>query len=202
MLLSKWKWRILNEEGTLWCQILRAKYGDLHKAVMMRSDFKPKQKALVWWKDMLAANLRKTNLFDCFAGNINFSLGKGDSFLFWYSRWIRGPTLKFVFPILFNLSRKPIGQVCDMGNWIEGVWPWNLHVNADDLLGNSTAIEEAFLLIELLTNRMHGILICDLVKWWPNADRLFSVKSCYSSLRDRELEDVVEPSAIAVINNL
>ncbi|CAI8603341.1 unnamed protein product [Vicia faba] len=89
-----------------------------------------------------------------------------------------------------------------MGSWQTDSWQWDFHVDADELLGNLEATYEAFLLIELLTNLKPGINVSDSVKWWPNVDGQFSVKSCYSFLRDKELEDAVEPTALASINRI
>ncbi|XP_058770098.1 uncharacterized protein LOC131643795 [Vicia villosa] len=43
-LLCKWKWMILMENGTLWCKILEARYGDLIQAVLLGSDVKLRRK--------------------------------------------------------------------------------------------------------------------------------------------------------------
>lgn len=85
-LLCKWKWRILNEEGTLWKQILVARYGDVNRGVLLGFETKTNKKASTWWKNLISISSHKTNLFECFAGNINCGLGKDDSILFWFNR--------------------------------------------------------------------------------------------------------------------
>lgn len=33
-LLSKWKWRLLNDKKAIWFEILRARYGNLENSIM------------------------------------------------------------------------------------------------------------------------------------------------------------------------
>ncbi|XP_058746061.1 uncharacterized protein LOC131618929 [Vicia villosa] len=45
--ITKWKWRILEEEGSLWHEVLKARYGSA-------SYIKGKEFTSVWWTDILA----------------------------------------------------------------------------------------------------------------------------------------------------
>lgn len=78
--------------------------------MIMGGEFKLKKKESVWWKDMMATSLPKTNDIICFAGNVSFELGDGNNILFWYGRWFGGTPLKGLFPLLFTLSSKPLGS--------------------------------------------------------------------------------------------
>ncbi|XP_058742316.1 uncharacterized protein LOC131614778 [Vicia villosa] len=60
------------------------------------------------------------------------------------------------------------------------------------MLEDPIATEEAFSLIELLTNIRPIAEVKDKLLWWSNQDGVFNVKSCYNLFRDRDLEDVVE----------
>ncbi|CAI8590018.1 unnamed protein product [Vicia faba] len=79
-----------------------------------------------------------------------------------------------------------------MGGWQDNCWTWNLHIDADLLLNDPIGTAEAFGIIELLTNISPIVDAIDNIRWWPNKDGIFNVKSCYNLIRDRELEDVVE----------
>ncbi|XP_058726594.1 uncharacterized protein LOC131597954 [Vicia villosa] len=132
-------------------------------------------------------------------GNVNCSLGKGDSILFWFNRWIGGSSLKDIFPSIFGASRLPFGKVEDMGSWSDQTWEWDFHSTSEDLLDSPTAMEEAFDLIELLTDHTPSIDSADAFVWWPNHNGVFSVKSCYNSLRNRDEEDIMDVQSISVL---
>ncbi|XP_058749365.1 uncharacterized protein LOC131622352 [Vicia villosa] len=151
-LLCKWKWRILSERGSVWRDILEARYGDLNIAVIRDSDHKTKRKDSVWWKYLCAASSHKTNSFDCFAGNIRFGLGQGNIISFWHGIWIGGSPFKSLFPAAFYLSRRQNGLVCEMGSWQCGLWCWDLDIPGELLLVNPTAMMEVMDLVEILAS--------------------------------------------------
>lgn len=68
------------------------------------------------------------------------------------------------------------------------------------VLGNPLAVQEALELLELLEciSLIEGGV--DAIKWWPNADGIFSIKSCISFFRDYQLEEVVKSNKLAAIN--
>ncbi|XP_058762286.1 uncharacterized protein LOC131635664 [Vicia villosa] len=79
-----------------------------------------------------------------------------------------------------------------MGSWNDRGWCWQFHVDADSLLEDPVATEEAFSLIELLTNISPTLNAQDTLSWWPNQDGQFSVKSFYNLMHDRDSEDVLD----------
>ncbi|CAI8590011.1 unnamed protein product [Vicia faba] len=104
----------------------------------------------------------------------------------------RGPTLNLLFPTLFGLTSRPMGRVCDMGAFHEQVWSWDFQVEAE-------AVLEAFDLVNLLAGTNPIAEGIDSIKWWQNADDIFSVKRCLSFMRDKLLDEVVEPNRLAAI---
>lgn len=111
--------------------------------------------------------------------------------------WLGGNSLKSLFPLLFGLSYRPKGKVIDVGYWQEDVWRWDFHVEGDVLLDNPEAVTEAFELTELLATIHPSTASADSASWWCNGDRIFTVKSDYSVIRDRELEVAVDTKVIA-----
>ncbi|XP_058764980.1 uncharacterized protein LOC131638429 [Vicia villosa] len=199
-LLSKWKWRILKEGSSLWKNILESRYGDVQKAVLLGVDFKLRKTDSIWWKDMMAASMSKTNGLDCFAGNISFKLGDGKNIMFWFGRWFGGAPLKNRFPLLFSLSRKPQGSIMEMGVRVGLVWLWNFQVDSNVLMENPGAMMEALELLELLGGVRPKEGVEDMLKWSKNSDGNFTVKSCSSCLREYNLEAIVESTILKAIN--
>jgi hypothetical protein len=51
-LLSKWRWRLLTNDGSMWKEVIKGKYGDaLIGRVDLGEDSKP-WFASTWWKDI------------------------------------------------------------------------------------------------------------------------------------------------------
>lgn len=93
----------------------------------------------------------KTN-FDCFAGGLSAKLHAGDYIYLWNNKWIGEAPFKTMFLNLFRLAEKPMGKICKMGGRNDSGWNWNLHIEADKMLEDPIATEEAFSLIEFLIN--------------------------------------------------
>lgn len=72
------------------------------------------------------------------------------------------------------------------------MWSWDFHTEAYNWLDNPGAIQEALELLELLGGIGPTKGGAYVIKWWSNADTMFSVKSCISFLREYQLEEAVE----------
>ncbi|XP_058733646.1 uncharacterized protein LOC131605289 [Vicia villosa] len=79
-------------------------------------------------------------------------------------------------------------------------WLWDFHVAASALLDCPEAMQEAFELLELLGGLGPVDGVEDVIKWWPNSDGTFSVKSCTPLFRERLLDVGVEPNNLSAIN--
>lgn len=51
-LLSKWKWRILNDNNYVWYEFLRFKYKDIKTLMLEEPVFNVCSKVSLWWKDL------------------------------------------------------------------------------------------------------------------------------------------------------
>lgn len=93
----------------------------------------------------------------------------------------------------------PWGKVNELGGWYDNEWQWEFGAEPDLLLEKSEAPVEALELLELLS--AHKLLINeeDMFNWWPSQDGLFSVKSCYNLLRDKQQESVVDANTSWVL---
>lgn len=53
-LLAKWKWRLLQEEHSLWKQVLVEKYGDQVSGLAPVEGFRWPRFTSLWWKDLMS----------------------------------------------------------------------------------------------------------------------------------------------------
>ncbi|KAI5403655.1 hypothetical protein KIW84_050994 [Lathyrus oleraceus] len=82
-LLSKWKWRILNDESSSWANFLVSCYGDVKIAALRGStSFK---KASLWWRDLCALwdSIDIAPHSNCFSSSISCKLDNDKSLDFW-----------------------------------------------------------------------------------------------------------------------
>lgn len=148
----------------------------------------------------MLASIHKTNEFDFFTGNVCFGLGVRNTIPFWVGRWLGGTLFKKLFPLLYNLSSKPMGCVNEMGNRQWQRWSWDFHIAAEKLLDNPLAVQEALEPVDILGSINPLEDDEDTIRWLPNVDGVFSVKRCSSFLREQQLEVMVESNTLAAIN--
>lgn len=120
-LLSKWKWRLLNDKKVIWFEILRARYGNLKNSIMTVDLCALKGPISTWWKDLLSLRRSAGKKDYCFAVNVSFFVGNVSSTPFWFADWC-GPPLFSRLPLLFNASSLKSEFVCNLGAWINESW--------------------------------------------------------------------------------
>ncbi|KAK2414852.1 hypothetical protein QL285_037392 [Trifolium repens] len=185
-LLTKWRWKLLQNEPALWKDVLVAKYGTRLLHFVNFNGIPGGRITSCWWKDICAIE-------DCvqskkwFAEASKRRVNNGVSTFFWSQVWIGEVALAEVFPRLFSLSREKeavVSEVC--------------LVNDDPLLWNFNWRRRLFKCEEDLVNQLlvllqHVKLSVDQDLWWwnPDVEGCFSVKSTYSLLC-KELNDDAE----------
>ena len=55
-----------------------------------------------------------------------WEVGNGRNILFWEDNWVSSGVLKSRFLRLFSLSVSKKANLFDCGDWVNGVWVWNL----------------------------------------------------------------------------
>jgi len=93
-LLSKWLYKLLNEEG-LWQQLLRNKY--LKDKPLGSCTKKPTDSH--FWKGLMKVK-------DTFMSFGTFKVLDGSQIRFWFDTWLGNKPLKDKFPALFNIARR------------------------------------------------------------------------------------------------
>jgi mannosylglycoprotein endo-beta-mannosidase len=98
-LLSKWLFRLLNEDG-IWQQLLRNKY--LRDKTLTQVQYLPGDSQ--FWAGLMKVKEEFLSLG-------KFDLGDGSQVRFWEDVWIRPRPLKSLFPALYNIVRKKSASV-------------------------------------------------------------------------------------------
>jgi hypothetical protein len=103
-LMAKWAWKVFNDQGGLWLEIMRRKYLQRFSFAAVRSS-----DGSQLWK----AILRARSLIRLGARHI---VGNGRNTLFWQDRWIHQTPLAELFPSLFEICSNPEALVADILN--------------------------------------------------------------------------------------
>jgi hypothetical protein len=176
-LLSKWKWRCLDDRNALWAELLSFRYGHLPTKILGGSLSQTRTNGSIWWKDIMG--IGRSQHEDWFKDNVSSVLGDGDNIGFWNFRWLGNQSLCNLFPNLYEKEISKDALVSDRmrrnGDIIEWHWRWR-----ENLTGTETGqlLELQNLLIEVHFEFGRT----DRWRWIPGSLGLFSVNSCYRVL--------------------
>ncbi|GAU36827.1 hypothetical protein TSUD_320640 [Trifolium subterraneum] len=128
-----------------------------------------------WWNDLCRLDRGGT----WFTQVVRKRMGDGNTINFWKDIWVGNQTLQQRFPRLYGISVQQDNSVRDVGNWVNGVWRWELSWRR-----NFCVWEEA-LVRELEEAIRHTTITAteDRWVWVPNEADGFSVKSLYVFLQ-------------------
>lgn len=118
--LSKWEWRILNEENSILTNLLSCKYGDIKR--MMLNDSYPLlvNEVSLWWKDICEVGTTlEANKENWFTSSIMCKLGNGDIIDFWHDRWLGSVTFYRLFEPLFQHTATNSRKLSNNGFWMD-----------------------------------------------------------------------------------
>jgi hypothetical protein len=176
-LLSKWRWNLLNDEPTLWKEVLIAKYGGRVGRSVSLNGCAGGRFVSAWWKDL--CDIEDFIPAKCWFENaIERRVLNGASTLFWSQRWVGESTLEMSFPRLYSLSVHKEANVSELAV-----------IGDDNIVWNLNWRRVLFAWEEILVHDLRALL--SQVKlsagndsWWWKADPegLFSVRSAYSLL--------------------
>lgn len=74
-LLTKWKWRILTGEDSLWVNMLKARYGNLNTFILSGYNINGSLSNSSWWKKL--CSLGKRHHVEVFSSSCRFYIGNG-----------------------------------------------------------------------------------------------------------------------------
>jgi hypothetical protein len=185
-LLSKWRWRLLDNTNAVWKDVLKSKYGeDVVARVELGENCKP-WFASLWWRDIFSIGYNLDTHW--FAANIVKKVGNGVNTSFWYDTWVGESPLKDWFPRLYSISTQKEVSVADMWYPTDGVAKWRLLWRRRFFVCEETVLEE---MLEVI-NRVTLSNLPDKWGWKPENDADFTVKSVYNLVSILSSLDVLE----------
>jgi hypothetical protein len=174
-LLAKWRWRILQNESSLWREVVTARYGD---CISFSADWSALQfpsNSSNWWKDLSGGDSAEYSP-NWVAGCLEKRIGTGQSTRFWLENWIGGSALCDRFLRLYSLSVHKEMMIGELG--VESldcsrlVWRRRLFQWEEERVGQ---------LIDLL-REVRLTVEADKWVWLLEEDGSFSVKTAYDKL--------------------
>ena len=101
-LLAKWKWWLIEDQSSLWKDVIHDKYGpNAGYMSMVVGEVWPRYVSR-WWKDLLA--LEPVGGVRWFCREVERKVGNGRDTLFWKDVWVANKPLRDAFPRLFSLA--------------------------------------------------------------------------------------------------
>jgi hypothetical protein len=174
-LLAKWRWRIIQNEQSLWREVLEARYGF---QISFKSDWSNihfPAKSSNWWKDLVGLQ-SVDSLINWISEALEKKVGNGSSTRFWEEKWIGDTVLKEKFPRLFSLSEQKELAVSEL---------LEAFLDRSKLLWRRSLFQWEEELVDKLGMMVSEVaLSTDRDKWVWNLDEdgIFSVKSTYNYL--------------------
>jgi hypothetical protein len=113
-LLTKWRWRLLVENGSLWKKVLEAIYGvvdRLNLGIGRGTNFS------LWSKDLVGLGVERGRVGDWIQEVFIKKMGNEGNTIFWLDHWVGVAPLKEIFPRLFNISIQKNHTIQEMGEW-------------------------------------------------------------------------------------
>lgn len=160
------------KENSLWYKVFLAKYNS-----------EVPSHASNWWKDLHHM---------CFGDGMDDWMNEVE---FWNVNWLGSGILRDNFRRLFTLSNQQNHYIREMGNWVNGVWHWELTWRRTILNREESMVDELKHQVSNFT-LTEGIL--DRRVWAKEEGGMFSVKFAYAILQG----EVMESTETLVIKHL
>jgi len=159
-LLSKWLFKLLNEEG-VWQELLHNKY--LHSKTLAQVEAQPTDSP--FWKGLMRVK-------EDFFIRGSFKIGNGETTRFWEDTWLGDSPLMNQYPLLYNIVQQQHASVHDV---LHNAPPLNLGFRRA-LVGNKW---------DMWSHLCHRLMevtltdVPDVFKWNLTQNGKFTVKSMY-----------------------
>ena len=123
ILLFKWWWRFSETDNSLWKRIIKSVHNIQGEKASLTNFSKAKTGI---WANLLTDDPGTVKVRKIIQEGMSLRVGDGTSILFWHDRWCEIGVLKDIYPRLFTVSLQKNCEVCQMGEWVENSWVWNL----------------------------------------------------------------------------
>ncbi|KAK2360340.1 hypothetical protein QL285_085620 [Trifolium repens] len=183
-LLTKWRWRLLVAQESLWASVLKAKYG---KEIGLSSELlscENKRYASLWWKDLCKlGRISGSSNGDWCSEVMVKKVGNGGGTRFWLDKWIGVGTLCQAFPRLYSISCQKENLINQVGEWTNEGWVWDLKWRRHLFTWEEELSANLLHLIGSVNLALHD----DLWKCEIGVDGEYTVKDGYGFLSDNFL---------------
>ncbi|GJS78995.1 hypothetical protein Tco_0728876 [Tanacetum coccineum] len=105
--MFKWVWRFYSQNSSLWARVMKAIHGDDGR---IGKDIKACNQSC-WLNIVNEINVLKNQGIN-FLDFMRLKLGNGNNISFWNDNWIRGNTLKNLYPRIYALENSKQVTVC------------------------------------------------------------------------------------------
>jgi hypothetical protein len=172
-LLTKWRWKLLDNSQAVWKEVLVSKYGaNVVGRLELGDNVKPWYSSL-WWKDVCSIG---ENLgINWFSQNVSKKVGNGAQTNFWVDRWIGEIPLKDRFPRLFSISRQKEATVAEIWDPGSADFKWRLLWRRRLFVWEENVVEE----LKGVLNEAIVSAEVDCWSWRPDKNNIFTVSSTY-----------------------
>jgi hypothetical protein len=134
-----------------------------------------------------------------FRNNISNVLRDGRELGFWKEKWLGLAPLCVTFPALFDKSTRQDESIFDMGLVVNNSWTWRMSWTDPLNETEEGAAEELLGLLDQVRPRTNSN---DRRRWIPAADGVFTVKSAYSSLQERNELPTLDDDKLSALKKL
>jgi len=110
------RWRILQDDGALWKDVLKEKYGPKIGDLLHMESVSWPWYVSKWWKDI--ATLDEGGGTSWFNAEVTRRVHNGNNTSFWCTKWRGEMTLRNKYPRLFSISNQKEAKVVHM--YVEG----------------------------------------------------------------------------------
>jgi hypothetical protein len=184
-LLSKWRWKLLDNNHAVWKEVITSKYGEkVLSRVELGVDCIP-WFASLWWKDVCSIGSNRG--INWFSQCVTRKIGNGNHTSFWLDNWSGDTSLKDRFPRLFSISNQKEASVAEVWNPECEVERWRFHWRRRFFVWEETMLDE-------LKEVLNGVMISagvDSWCWKPGNDAVFTVKSAYEFVSNLSVFNMV-----------
>lgn len=190
-LLGKWRFKLLQNDVSLWCRVFSSKYGRLNSVDACNHQSSNFSNGSTWWQDLgklTSASSSSGN--DWFTMNVTKHVGDGSNTQFWHHLWIGNAPLCQSFPRLYSISVDKLCSIAEMGEHSADGWRWILNWRRN-------LFEWEFEILHSLNNLLSSAHISHLSedgwKWKLEESGIYSVRSAFnllSGIRDQDSDNI------------
>ncbi|XP_045831669.1 uncharacterized protein LOC123923074 [Trifolium pratense] len=151
----------------------------------------------IWWRDILRIGGEESGGW--FKSNMCNVLGSGNLIHFWQERWLGHESFMNLFPQLYAKSLQPDAPIAAFGSWSDDNWTWSfdwvVELARDDM---DAATEMSILLADIRPKKE----CLDHRKWLMNHAGMFTVKSAYCFLQNRDSFLTINSNVVDALQDL